>query len=388
MTRSSDSCLLPLSPMSAKSRLHPAAKVGLILALLAALVAVVLHFTRPVAMVQAVTRGLAVNAVPGSVTVFAEYQMDLKSEIGGRVLRSGLDDGLQVKEGDFLVQLDTGDLDLEIERIESEYAAHRARLAVGTSIKLELQTAREDLANTERLFKLGSVSETQLVQQQRQVRSIEQRQEQEKVANQLATDTFENTLKVKRRQREKMTIIAPFNGIVSKTYARPGDLISGGAPIATLISTNRTVEAKISEENFAGLAIGQRASVRFLGYGDELYSATISKILPTADAETQRYIIHLEVALALDKLVPGLTGEVSIVVGQRDAATIIPRRALRGNEVFVVAGGRVELRKVKLGYVALNMAEITEGLQEGEQVIVEELDLFRPGMGVRTQVLE
>lgn len=374
--------------MSAKSRLHPAAKVGLILALLAALVAVVLHFTRPVAMVQAVTRGLAVNAVPGSVTVFAEYQMDLKSEIGGRVLRSGLDDGLQVKEGDFLVQLDTGDLDLEIERIESEYAAHRARLAVGTSIKLELQTAREDLANTERLFKLGSVSETQLVQQQRQVRSIEQRQEQEKVANQLATDTFENTLKVKRRQREKMTIIAPFNGIVSKTYARPGDLIGGGAPIATLISTNRTVEAKISEENFAGLAIGQRASVRFLGYGDELYSATISKILPTADAETQRYIIHLEVDLPLDKLVPGLTGEVSIVVGQRDAAAIIPRRALRGNEVFVVSGGRVELRKVKLGYVALNMAEITEGLQEGELVIVEELDLFRPGMGVRTQVLE
>lgn len=373
--------------MSAKSRLHPAAKVGLILALLAALGAVVLHFTRPVAMVEAVTQGLAVNAVPGSVTVFAEYQMDLKSEIGGRVLRSGLDDGLPVKEGDFLVQLDTGDLDLEIERIESEYAAHRARLAVGSSIKLELQTAREDLANTERLFKLGSVSETQLVQQQRLVRSIEQRQEQEKVANQLATDTFENTLKVKRRQREKMTIIAPFNGIVSKTYARPGDLISGGAPIATLISTNRTVEAKISEENFAGLEEGQKASVKFLGYGDQTYTASISKILPTADAETQRYIIHLEVALPLDKLVPGLTGEASIVIGQRHADAIIPRRAIRGNQVFVVSGGRVELREVKVGYV-LSHAEILSGLKKGELVIVEELDLFRPGMRVRTQAVK
>lgn len=92
--------------------------------------------------------------------------------------------------------------------------------------------------------------------------------------------------------------------------------------------------------------------------------------------------------LALDKLVPGLTGEVSIIVGQRDAAAIIPRRALRGNEVFVVAGGRVELRSVKVGYIALNMAEITEGLAEGEQVIVEELDLYRPGMRVRTQVLQ
>lgn len=374
--------------MSTKSRLHPAAKLGLILVLLAAGAAVALYFSRPVAAVAPVTRGRAINAVPGSVTVFAEYQMDLKSEIGGRVLRSALDDGLSVKEGDFLVQLDTGDLDLEIERIESEYAAHKARLAVGTSTKLELQTAREELENYERLFKLGNFAETQVVQQQRRVRSIEQRLEQENVANQLTTDTFENTLKVKRRQREKMTITAFFDGVVSKVYARPGDLIGGNAPIATLISTNRTVEAKVSEENFAGLEVGQKASVRFLGYGDTLYNARIAKILPTADAETQRYVIHLEVDLPLDKLVPGLTGEASIVIGQRDAGAIIPRRALRGNEVFVVSGGRVELRSVKLGYVALNQAEILEGLKEGELVIVEELDLFRPGMRVRTQVLK
>lgn len=374
--------------MSAKSRFHPAAKFGLFLVLLAVAAAVVLYYTRPVATVEAVTSGRAINAVPGSVTVFAEYEMDLKSEIGGRVLRSALDDGLVVKEGDFLAQIDTGDLDLEIERIESEYAAHKARLAVGSSIKLELQTAREEQDNLERLLKLGSVAETQVVQQQRRLRQIEQRLELENVANQEKTDAFDNTIKVKRRQRDKMTILAPFDGVVSKVFARPGDLLGGSAPIATLISTNRTVEAKISEENFAGLEIGQAASIRFLGYGDKLYNGRIAKILPTADPETQRYIVHLEVDLSLDKLVPGLTGEVSIVVNQRDAAAIIPRRALRGNEVFVVTGGRVELRSVKLGYVALNQAEVLEGLTEGEQVIVEELDMFRPDMRVRTRLLK
>lgn len=373
--------------MSAKSRIHPLAKLALVLALLAALVVGGLHFTRPVASVVAVARGRAINAVPGSVTVFAEYQMELKSEIGGRIIRSVLTEGLEVKEGDFLAQIDPGDLDLEIERIESEYAAHKARLAVGSSIKIELATAREELQNYERLFKLGNFSESQVTRQQRLVRQIEQRLELEDVANQQTTDNFENTLKVKRRQREKMTITAHFDGIVSAVFARPGDLIGGNASIATLISTNRTVEAKISEENFAGLAIDQRASVKFLGYGDQTYTARISKILPTADAETQRYIIHLAVDLPLDKLVPGLTGEVSIVLGQRDAAAIVPRRALRGNEVFVVSGGRVELREVKVGYV-LSHAEILSGLKEGEQVIVEQLDLFRPGMRVRTQVLQ
>lgn len=374
--------------MSAKSRFHPLAKLGLVLALLAGVVLTVIHYTRPVATVTPVVRGRAVNAVPGSVTVYAEFEMELKSEIGGRVIRSILDPGLPVKEGDFMVQIDPGDLDLEIERIENEYAAHKARLAVGSSVKLELVTAKEELDNYERLFKLGNFSENQVVQQQRRVRTIEQRLELENVANQQTTDTFENTLKVKRRQREKMTILAPFDGIVSTVEARPGDLIGGNSPIATLISVNRKVEAKVSEENFAGITVGQRAAVRFLGYGDELYNATVDKILPTADPETQRYIIHLKVDLPLDKLVPGLTGEASIVVSQRDAAAIIPRRALRGNEVFVVSGGSVELRSVKLGYVALNQAEVLEGLKEGEQVIVEDLDLFRPGSRVRTKLLK
>lgn len=370
--------------MSAKSASSSLAKALLLLALLAAGTVAAFYYTRPVATVEPVTRGRAINSVPGSVTVFAEYEMNLKSEIGGRVLRSKLDDGLIVKEGDFLVQLDTGDLDLEIERIESDFAAHKSRLAVGSSIKLEFQTAQEDLENYRRLYKLGNMAESQVVQKERQVRSVEQRLELEAVANQLTTDVFENTLKVKRRQRDKMTVTAPFNGIVSKVYARPGDLIGSNAPIATLISTNRTVEAKISEENFAGLRLGQKASVRFLGYADAVYNGTIAKILPTADPETQRYMVHLDVDLPLDKLVPGLTGEVSIVVGLRDGALIAPRRALRGNEVFVVSGGLVELRKVTVGYVALNQAEITGGIKEGEEVITEELDQFRPGQRVRT----
>lgn len=373
--------------MSAKSRLHPVAKLGLVLTLLAVAVWAVLYYNRTVAQVATVSRGKAINAVPGSVTVFAEYQMEMKSEIGGRILRSAIDDGILVKQGDFLVQLDTGDLDLEIERIENEFAAHKSRLAVGSSIKLEFQTAQDDLDNYRRLFKLGNMAESQVVQKERQVRAIEQRVELEAVSNQLQTDVFENTLKVKRRQREKMTITAPFNGIVSKVYVRPGDLLGGNSPIATLISTNRTVEAKISEENFAGLAIGQKASVKFLGYGNDVYTGRIAKILPTADPETQRYVVHLEVDLALDKLVPGLTGEVSIIIGQRDASAIIPRRALRGNQVFVVNGGRVELREVRVGYI-LSHAEILSGLKAGEFVIVEELDLFQPGMRVRTKSIE
>jgi RND family efflux transporter MFP subunit len=370
--------------MSAKSRTGLWLNLGLVVAILAGAIAAGYYYSRPVAVVAPVVKGRAVNAVPGSVTVFAEYQMELKSEIGGRIIRSVLEPGLPVKEGEVLAQIDPGDLDLEIERLQSEYEAHKRRLAVGSSLKLSLATAREEAQNAERLHKLGSLSDSELTRQQRGLKQVEQQVELEAVENQLKTDNYENAIKTKRRQREKMTIVAPFDGVVSNVAARPGDIIGGNNPIATLISINRTVEAKISEENFASLKEGQTASVRFLGYGDVQYRATIDKILPTADPVTQRYIIYLKVDLPLDKLVPGLTGEASIVVGQREAEAIIPRRALRGNEVFVVSAGKVELRKVQPGYVLWNQAEIVGGLKAGEQVIAEELDLFRPGMLVRT----
>lgn len=360
------------------------AKLAIVLLALVVLAGAWFYFNRPVAKVVRAMRGQAVDAVPGSVIVDAEYQMDLKSEVGGRIIKSALDDGKPVKEGEFLVQLDTGDLKLEIEKIQSDYDALKNRLAVGSQIQLQLDSARADLANSERLLKLGSMAETDLEKQRRSVQQVEQQLKLEQVANQNEIDTYENTLKVKNRQLEKMTIKAPFEGVVSQVLARPGDLISGGAPIATVIATSRTVVARISEENFAGIRIGQKAIVRFLTYGYETYPATVNKILPTADPATQRYEVFLKVDLPLEKLVPGLTGEVSITVGEHDNALIVPRRALFGDSLFVVKDGRVRLRKVSLGYVGLNVVEVTSGVDEGDEVITDEFDSFRAGDRVRT----
>lgn len=374
--------------MSSPSRTRTFLKFGLIPAILVGAVVAGFLLSRPVAKVVPAFAGKAVKAVSGSVTVYDEFQMELKSEIGGRVIKSVLTPGLKVKEGQFLVQIDTGDLDLEIERIESEYNAHKQRVAVGSSVKIELATVREQLENLQRMLKLGNASEAQVIQQQRLVRQYEQRVELEDVENTLRTEGFVNTLKTKRRQREKMTVTAPFDGVIASVIARPGDLIGGGAPIASIISTARIVEAKVSEENFAGLEIGQKASVRFLPYGAELYDATIVKILPTSDPQTQRYIVHLKVNIGPDKLVPGITGEVSIVVGEREAQANIPRRALFGNNVYVVNNGRVELRQVEVGYTSLTTVEILKGLTTGETVIADEIDRFQDGDRVRVQRVE
>jgi RND family efflux transporter MFP subunit len=345
---------------------------------------------RPVAVVAPAVRGRAVHAVPGSVEVTAEYVMELKSEVGGRIIASSLAPGLPVQKGEVLVQLDTGDVDLEIERTKNEITAARRRVELGSPARHEELNKRDTLENLERQTKLGAYPQAEFEKEKRLYQQLVQRRELDEVNLRLALENFENSLRAQQREKAKMTIVSPLDGVVSEVSlaARVGDLIGRDVKIATLISATRAVEAKISEENFAGIKVGQKASVRFLGYGSQLYSASVTKVLPTANPETQRYTIHLAVDLPAEKLVPGLTGEASIVIGERDGQSIIPRRALRGNEVFVIEAGRVVTRKVQVGYLGLNEAEILNGLREGEQVIVEDLDQFQPGDRVRTKELK
>jgi RND family efflux transporter MFP subunit len=372
---------MPNKPLVFRARLIAAA-----VALLAIVVAAA-YYTRPVAKVVRVVRGKAVDAVPGSVTVDAEYQMELESELGGHIIKSALDDGERVKRGDFLVQLDPGDIEVEIEKLQIDEATLKKRFAVGSQIELDLEGAQAGFADAERLHRLGQMSDEAFDAEKRSLQAIQQKRDLERIDNQNLIDVDENELKAKRRDLAKMTITAPFDSVVSKTLARPGALIDKNAAIAVLISTNRTVVARISEEDFAGIRVGQKASVRFLGYGSQLYNASVAKILPTADPETQRYEVFLKVDLPLERLIPGMTGEVSIVVGEHENTLIVPRRALFGESLFVVKNGRVHLRKVTVGYVGLNEAEVVDGVEEGEKVIVDEIDRFRDGDHVRNAVL-
>ncbi|HEX2852228.1 MAG TPA: efflux RND transporter periplasmic adaptor subunit [Opitutaceae bacterium] len=345
----------------------------------------------PVAKVAVVSSGLAVNSVPGSVLVASERPGLLTSEIGGRILKSDIEPGKNVREGEILVQIDTGDIDLEIEKIQIDLDAMKKKVAAGSSLTFEYDTAAENLENAQRQNARGSLSDQELARFKRAVDAVKLRQDQEFVSNKQAIDSLDNLLRVKQRNRAKMTIRAPFDGVIASVNARKDDQVSNNQTIANLITLRRNVEAKISEENFAEVQIGQRAVVRFVTYGDERFDGKVIRKLPAAELGTQRYIAHLDVKIDPAKLLPDLTGDVSIIIDERQSQTRIPRRALTLIDkvvgyVLVVKDGRVERRKVKAGYTAENLAEILEGVSKGEQVIVDNLDQFKDGDQVRVEI--
>jgi RND family efflux transporter MFP subunit len=365
------------------SSLRTVVRVVIGLGILAGVIYAVILYLRPVVTVARVFAGPAPKAVPGSVVVRAEDAREIKAEVEGRVLESTLDPGKKVKAGEVLLTIDPRELDLDIEKTESDLAAEKKRVQVGSSTTLDRDNAREALASTERLMKMSMASEADLTKQKRGLQAIEQKLELEGIANQQKIEGLENALKVKKLQREKMTIVAPFDGVISEVFARPKSLIGRGATIATLISTSRIVEAKVSEEDITSVRVGQKVQVRFLAEGFHIYEAVVTKKMPTADPETQRYIVHLNVTIDPEKLLPGITGEANIVVDEHPSQTIVPRRALFGNNLYVVKNGRVQLRQVELGNVSLTAVEILKGVENGEDVAVDQLDRLRDGDRVR-----
>lgn len=363
-------------------------KIFLPLAVVVALYFLISFLTRPVAIVAEVERGKAIMAVPASVTVQAENVSPIVSEVGGRIKTEGynLDPGLRVKAGDVLAYLDTTTLVLEMERTRTDLESARRRKEIGIPLEQDLQNAKDLLADFENKYRSGNLAESELNKQRRAVTQLEQRINLEKAAEDQLIASFENRLKTQQVQLDATAIKARINGQISEVFVNAEQFIGERTIVATMITDSRVIEAKVSEEHYAALKVGQHASVRFLGIGPQLYGASVTKILPTADAVTQRYTVHLNVDIDPARLAPGLTGEVTVVTGERDNTLIIPRRGLFGESVYVVSDGRVEQRKVELGFTSLYAVEVLSGLKEGDLVIVDQLERYRPGDRVRTQV--
>lgn len=330
-------------------------------------------------VVQPVVIDTARAVVLGTVTVNADYSTEIRSGEAGRLLDVLIEEGQEVLEGDIVARIDPRDLQLELEARQIDLDLAKNQLAIGNAKRFDVEVKQEELDEVNRLFKLGQRSERQVKAAERDLRKAKEDLELSDLNARSGIQQLENAIQVMNRRLEKMTIRTAIDGIINDVFTEKGDLIGSGDPIASIISKKRVVVAEVSEEKFAGLKVGQKARVRFLSLGGALYDAEVVKIFPSADPDTQRYSIQLSVDISQEQLVPGLTGEVTIIVGERDNAKMIPTRALMGDHVFVYTDGRLEFRQIIFGFRDLTRAEVLEGLEEGDLVVVEELDRFRNG---------
>jgi RND family efflux transporter MFP subunit len=337
----------------------------------------------PLIKTAAVRREAALDAVPAVVNVRPEFQLTLTSTVAGRVLTSALKPGLTVEKDDLLFELDPSLYQIELKRLTAQLANLRSQYALDFEQTSTLARQQEDLANFERLLKEGNYPEVELRRRREEFRILSEKQEKDRLARQQQLSELEFSISQQKRFITDCAVRAPAAGTVTEVFFHPGELVSLGASLVTFYSRSLLVEARVNEEDFSGIRPGLDASVRFLAYGTEQYAARLTSVLPNADAKTQQYRALLSVEIDPARLIPGLSGEASIIRNRRADTLVVPLAAVYNGVVFVIEGDTARRVTVETGFRGSNVVEVTGGLSTGQQVALSHVETLRDGQRVR-----
>ncbi|MCL6432385.1 MAG: efflux RND transporter periplasmic adaptor subunit [Anaerolineae bacterium] len=193
--------------------------------------------------------------------------------------------------------------------------------------------------------------------------------------------TAKAALEEARAALEAATMRAPFDGTVVSVGATVGDLVSSGTTVVTLADlSSLRVRAIVDETDISKIEIGQEVAITFDAFPGSRFRGNVVEV-PLQGKLTQN-ILTYEVPVSLEgaeavSLKPGMTANVSIVVGRAENVLLVPALAVQQGEdgpVVLVQDsprGQVFQTPVLLGLSDGVYVEVKKGLNEGDRVLVE-----------------
>jgi RND family efflux transporter MFP subunit len=337
-----------------------------------------------VAEVYRVGRGKAVSAVYGTVKVLPNVTMGVRSRVSGIFRLSEIGQkgsGTVVPKGTLLAQIVNEDLERELTKAATDWQAAKQRLEIGPPAAATLKTQEGILARLEKLVELNNAPQSELERARNEVRSTREEVRRQQLELERTVTVLSEQFQALQEHKQRGQIVAPFDGLISIVNVLDGDVVYENNILVTVETQATFLEGKVNEEDIGRILPKQKAAVRLYSYGDQDFTATVRLIVPTATQ--QQYIIQLGLDTPPPNLLSGMTGEMNVIIGERENALIVPSRAVLAGKVLVVDGGTIAPRAVKVGFRNIERSEIVEGLQEGDLVIVADQDQYRPGQRVR-----
>lgn len=195
------------------------------------------------------------------------------------------------------------------------------------------------------------------------------------------------------------TVEAPFDGVVSRRYVDPGDGAIPGQPVYQVADASDIwVTALIDDIDVGKVREGQAVSIVLPSYLGESLPGRIDRISATATPRTQAGIggkvvrTRIELTRGKGPLRPGMEVDVSAESTIARDVLLVPADSViedeTGRWVLKVVGERVERQEIGLGANNYVDAEVLEGLQAGDMVVVEGKEDVKPGDEVRTKMSE
>ncbi|TAK25786.1 MAG: efflux RND transporter periplasmic adaptor subunit [Chloroflexota bacterium] len=186
-------------------------------------------------------------------------------------------------------------------------------------------------------------------------------------------------LEMARSNLRETTITAPIDGVVADRTAVVGSIVSPATPIVTIVSRDIDVTFAVEESGLARVANGQAVSVAVIAFPGQAFDGKIAVISPTIDQRSRTSSVRVTPGeSAMGKLRPGMFAEVRLILDKKTGVLAVPRAALRDGadpSVMGVKDGAAIRIPVKVGLRDAQSVEIVSGLDEGQEIIAEAVEL-------------
>jgi membrane fusion protein (multidrug efflux system) len=297
------------------------------------------------------------NKVLTTGTVLANEEVDLKSEVDGKITKILFLEGSYVNTGDLLVKINDADLQAQLQSAKS---------------RLELQKDTE--------YRQKKLLEKEAISQE----------DYDMTANQLQVNQAEVEL-IKARI-DKTEIRAPFSGIVGLKNVSEGSFVNNSTVIASLQNINPIkIDFSIPERYSSMVEVGDEINFTISG-NNKKYIGKVYAIEPKIDPVTRTLQIRALCSNTGREILPGSFADVELVLKKIENAIMVPSEALipdiKGQKVFIYRNGFAIPQQVETGIRTDLNVQLTSGVNEGDTIITSGMLQLRPGAPVKISGFE
>ena len=293
--------------------------------------------------------------------------IDVRSRIEGDLTDVYVREGQEVRAGQLLARFESSTQESSRASADADRAAANA----------ELTNAQWTLDQNESLFKAGAIAERDLKVSQQAV-----------VAARAKVAAAEARLRASGNEARDTRVLAPASGVIEKRLVDGGVHLARGAPMFTLVrSGTLELAAAVPARQASAVRVGQ--VVHFVADARR-FDGKVARVSPTIDPATRAVTVYVQVPNPGNNLRGGTFATGRVVSRTLTNVIGIPTGALRQSQdngqpfVYRIDGKTLNPAPVQIGAVdeQLGVAQVTEGLQAGDKIVVGNVGTLGRGMQV------
>ena len=297
--------------------------------------------------------------------------VEVAPKINGRLRQVDQRLGDPVTRGQEVARVEDDELRQQVSQAEASYEVARATVRQREADLVLAQTTRD---RSQSLFSGALVSRQELD-------DAEARYQAANAQLDLARAQFDEAgarLEELRINLENTVMVSPVDGFIGRRYLDPGAYVTSNTAVVSVVDISLVrLVANLVERDLRLVEEGVRARIEVDAFPSESFAGRVARIAPVLDPATRTAEIEIEVPNPDFRLKPGMYARVSLVVGNKSQALVVPREAVvirtsaRGVFRVDAAGGTPTAQFVSLaiGLEDERHVEVVEGLAEGDRVV-------------------